>query len=121
MGPVECSRSFVPILQNSHIQLIARWKFDKGMYEEQALFGTDRDGLVGFWSFTSDGKQSHGVLSDASDVHPKAVGFEAEMPAGLARMIYWPNQEGGFTWAVESKSKKGWRRFTEHHYQRVAG
>jgi hypothetical protein len=38
------------------------------------------------------------------------------MPAGLARMIYWPNDDGGINWAVESKNKKGWKRFTLHHY-----
>lgn len=38
------------------------------------------------------------------------------MPAGRARMISWPDDERGFHWAVEAKTKKGWRRFTEHHY-----
>ena len=32
-------------------------------------------------------------------------------------MIYWPNPEGGFNWAVEAKTKKGWNRFTIHHYK----
>jgi hypothetical protein len=36
------------------------------------------------------------------------------MPSGLARMIYWPDEKRGFRWAVESKNKKGWNRFTEH-------
>jgi hypothetical protein len=40
------------------------------------------------------------------------------MPAGTARMIYWPDEESGFHWAVESKVKKGWNRFTQHHYQK---
>lgn len=40
------------------------------------------------------------------------------MPTGRARMIYWPDEDGGFRWAVESKNKKGWHRFTEHHYRR---
>jgi hypothetical protein len=46
----------------------------------------------------------------------RAIGFEAEMPAGLARMAYWPGDAEGFHWVVESKTKKGWNRFTEHHY-----
>ena len=38
------------------------------------------------------------------------------MPAGLARMIYWPDEAGGFYWAVEARNQKGWKRFTQHHY-----
>ena len=72
---------------------------------------------MSFWSFTSDGKRSEGVIADVSDVHPEAIGFEAQMPAGLARTVYWPDQEGGFHWAVESRNKQGWHRFTEHHYR----
>jgi hypothetical protein len=32
-------------------------------------------------------------------------------------MAYWPNGEGGFFWVVESKTKKGWNRFTKHQYR----
>jgi hypothetical protein len=53
-------------------------------------------------------------------VAPEAVGFEAEMPAGRARMAYWPATDGGFHWVVESRTKKGWNRFAEHRY-RAAG
>ncbi len=118
MGLVKCTRSFTPVLGNAYVQLIARWNFKEGVYEEQAFFGIDDTRRLSFWSFTSDGKHSHGTLAEVSDIHPKAVGFEAEMPAGLARMVYWPSQTGGMTWAVEAKTKKGWKRFTEHHYQR---
>ena len=72
--------------------------------------------MLSFWSFTSDGKRSTGALADVREVHPLAIGFEAQMPAGLARMVYWPAEGGGFRWAVESRTKKGWNRFTEHHY-----
>jgi hypothetical protein len=85
-------------------------------YRELALIGVGEDKEVCFWSFTSDGKRSEGKLADVTDVHPEAIGFEAQMPAGLARMIYWPDADGGYHWAVESKTKKGWNRFTEHHY-----
>jgi hypothetical protein len=119
MGLVQCSRNFSPILGNTYVQLIALWKFKEGVYEEHAVFGLDDNKTLSFWSFTSDGKHSFGTLADVSDIHPQAVGFQALMPAGLARMIYWPNDLGGMTWAVESKTKKGWNRFTEHHYQRV--
>jgi len=68
-----------------------RWEFGKGRaYEELAIIGLGDDRAVHFRSFTSDGKRSEGVIADVSDVHPEAIGFEARMPAGLARMAYWP-------------------------------
>lgn len=118
MGKVRCTRAFTPVLGGSYVQLDARWEFSQGAYEELAVYGSGEGGVVAFWSFTSDGKSSHGSLADGSDVHPEAICFEAQMPAGLARMIYWPHQGGGLGWAVESKTKKGWKRFTEHHYLR---
>ena len=117
-GKAQCTRTFTPILRGTCIQLHARWEFSKGIYEELALFGF-HDGKISFWSFTSDGKRSQGVMTDGRDVHPEAIAFEAQMPAGLARMIYWPEEKEGFNWAVESKSKKGWNRFTHHHYTPV--
>lgn len=116
MGPVKCTRIFESILDGAYIQLTARWAFAKATYEEQAIFGI-QEGTISFWSFTSDGKNSKGVITDGTDIHPEAICFEAQMPAGTARMIYWPHPEGGFNWAVESKTKKGWNRFTIHHYQ----
>jgi len=59
-------------------------------------------------------------VADVTDLHPEAVGFEAQMPAGLARMAYWPEEDGGFVWVVESKNAKGWRRFVEHRYRPVS-
>jgi WD40 repeat protein len=119
MGALECIRAFQPILGGKFIQLTAHWEHPKFKYNEIAIIGPDRDGKVRFWSFTSDGKCSEGTLANVTDVHPEAVGFEAQMPAGLARMVYWPDEDSGFVWAVESKSKKGWKRFTEHHYHRL--
>jgi hypothetical protein len=119
MGPINCTREFTPILKGNYIQLTARWEFGKGIYEEIALVGAKPDGRLAFWSFTSDGKNSTGTLADVSDIHPEAIGFEAQMPAGLARMAYWPDDADGYYWAVESKNKKGWKRFTEHHYKRT--
>ncbi len=115
-GRVTCTRTFTPILGGAYIQLDAEWKFAKGSYRELAIYGLDEDRLVSFSSFTSDGKSSHGKLADVSDLHPQALGFEAEMPAGLARMAYWPDETEGLRWAVEAKTKKGWKRFSEHHY-----
>lgn len=119
MGPVTCTRTFEPSLGGNYIRLTARWNFDKGVYEEIAMIGVTSDGKVAFWSFTSDGKNSSGTVADVSDIHPEAIGFEAQMPAGLARMAYWPDDSEGFHWAVEAKNKKGWKRFTEHHYKRI--
>jgi len=116
MGPVTCTRKFTTVLDGTHLQLTVNWKFRERSYDEIALIGVNRAKEICFWSYTSDGKQSYGVRSDVTDIHPQAIGFEAEMPAGLARMAYWPDDKGGFRWAVESKTKKGWNRFTEHHY-----
>jgi hypothetical protein len=131
MGPVRCTREFEPTLRENYVRLNARWEFPQTLkgkgkasasepgrpmvYEEVAMIGVRADGTVGFWSFTNDGKHSEGHLTDVTDLHPEAVGFEAQMPAGTARMAYWPDGEGGFIWVVESKNAKGWRRFTEHH------
>ncbi len=116
IGKLTCSRIFSPVLGGNYIQLTATWTFSQSKYEEIALMCT-RDGMLSFWSFTSDGKHSQGVLAEGTDIHPEAICFEAQMPAGLARMVYWPNGDGGFNWAVESKTKKGWNRFTLHHYK----
>jgi hypothetical protein len=117
MGPVTCIRTFEPVLDAAYIQLTADWAFKGGSYQEIALFGVGPDKQVHFWSFTSDKKQSQGMAADVSDLHPQAVGFEAQMPAGLARQAYWPDEADGFYWVVESKTQKGWNRFTEHHYR----
>jgi hypothetical protein len=133
MGPVRCTRDFEPVLGGSYVRLQARWVFGAGAgktqgerlgpavdgdrgYEEFALIGAGEGGKVGFWSFTSDGKRSQGTVADVTDLHPEAVGFEAQMPAGFARMAYWPDGDG-FRWVVESRTAKGWRRFVEHRYR----
>ena len=118
MGPLKCTRTFKQVLGNKYIELNAHWEFGKGTYEEHAVYGVS-DGKVCFWSFTSDGKRSEGYFADGKDVHAEAICFEAQMPAGLARMVYWPGDDGSIHWAVESKVKKGWNRFTEHHYKPV--
>ena len=126
MGPVRCTRTFAKVLGGSYIRLDARWEFgpagagsegDGKAYEETALIGAGEGGHVAFWSFTSDGKRSEGTLVDAPDLHAEAIAFEARMPAGLARMSYWPDEDGGFVWVVESKNAKGWKRFVEHRYR----
>ena len=63
---------------------------------------------------TSDGKRSGGLLADVTDLHPEAVGVEAQMPVGLAPTAYWPDRADGVHWAVASRTTKGWDRFTEH-------
>jgi hypothetical protein len=116
MGKVTCTREFKPILDGKYVELKATWELPNSTYEEQAIYGM-KDGILSFWSFTSDGKKSEGAMADGSDVHAQAVCFEANMPAGIARMVYWPGEKNGsMQWAVESKNKKGWNRFTEHSY-----
>jgi hypothetical protein len=121
MGPVRCTRVLESVLDGHYLRLTARWEFGpKGggsVYEEIALIGAGEGGQVGFWSFTSDGKRSVGTIADLTDLHPEAVGFEADMPAGRARMAYWPNDAGGFYFVVESKEANGWSRFVEHVYR----
>lgn len=119
MGRVKCVRAFTPVLDGKYIQLKCTWHFAKSAYEELALFGAD-NGVLTFWSFTSDGKKSIGRLASAPDIHKEAVCFEAQVPAGVARQVYWPHEQGGFNWAVESKSKKGWNRFVVHHYTKAS-
>jgi len=135
MGPLRCEREFEMVLGGNYVRLTARWKFGKAAkspegcdqppgkygkgYEEIAIIGVGDEGKVSFWSFTADGKRSQGVVSDVTDVHAEAIGFEAKMPAGIARMVYWPDDVDGFFWAVESKNAKGWKRFTEHHYRKA--
>lgn len=120
MGPVRCTRELRSTLGGHYLELHVRWEFGaKGggrAYEETAIIGPGDDGVVSFWSFTSDGKRSAGRLAEVSDLHPEAIGFEAQMPAGLARQGYWPAGDGGFFWVVESKNKSGWKRFVQHHY-----
>ncbi|MCB0711054.1 MAG: hypothetical protein KDD67_01855 [Ignavibacteriae bacterium] len=115
----KCRRSFEKTLDGKYVQLKADWFLGTGNYEDLTLFGVNAEKDICFWSFTSDGKQASGVRADVTDIHPEAIGFEAEMPSGLARQVYWPDDEEGFHWVVESKTKKGWNRFVHHHYRAV--
>lgn len=85
-----CSRSFA-LFGKGWVRLEACWEMGPDRtYRETAFFGPGEGGALAFFSFTNDGKRSAGRLADGSDVHPDAIAFEAEMPAGLARMLYWP-------------------------------
>lgn len=119
-GPIRCVRTFSRILGGSYVLLEARWELGPGnTYEEHAVFGVDKSGRLSLWSFTSDGQRAEGALADAGDLHPEAIGFEAQMPAGLARMVYWPAEDGGIEWVAESKEPQGWSRFAHHHCRAV--
>jgi hypothetical protein len=117
MGQVTCRREYSIVLEGKYIQLLAHWEFSGKTYDEITLIGVNAEKEVCFWSFTSDGKQSDGKLADMTELHPDAVGFHAEMPAGLARQGYWPDDGEGFHWVVEAKTKKGWTRMVDHHYR----
>lgn len=119
LGHVTCRRVFRKVLDAKYIQLTANWLLPSGSYQEIALIGVTPEKEIRFWSFTSDGKHAQGWLADVSDIHPQAIGFESQMPAGLGRMAYWPDPQAGYRWVVEAQTKKGWRRFLEHHYQPV--
>ena len=113
-----CTRSF-SAFGKGWLRLDAVWQVGPGReYVETAFYGAGEDGALGFFSFTNDGKSSVGRLADGSDVHPDAIAFEAQMPAGLARFIYWPPDDGepGFYFAVENRTKKGWNRFLRQHF-----
>lgn len=112
----ECHRTFTKTLDNKYIKLEATWFLENKTYEDFTLIGLNASKEICFWSFTSDGKNSTGKLTDVSDIHPEAFGFEAEMPAGTARQAFWPAEDEGWYWAVESKTKKGWNRFVKQHY-----
>ena len=118
LGPVRCTRTFSKFHREKWIVLDAEWDFGGKFYKEHAIYGVDEAGNIAFWSFTSDGKRSQGTLSKAPDIHAEAIAFEAQMPAGLARMIYWPEAEDKMSWVVESKTKKGWNRFAQHSYSK---
>ena len=119
MGRLRCTRRFTRILDGKYVALDAEWALPKGSYLEHAIYGAGDDGAIVFWSFTSDGKRSEGRMVEAPDVHAAAIAFEAQMPAGLARMVYWPGAGGAIEWAVESRTKQGWNRFTHHVYAAV--
>lgn len=114
-----CVRTF-EVIGSGWVELNARWeKGSQTNYHEVAMFGQVETGLLEFFSFTSDGKRSVGRLCDGIDVHAEAIAFEADMPAGLARMIYWPlaNDAPGFHFAAESRTDTGWNRFLSQHYE----
>lgn len=116
--PMRCSRTF-RAFGKGWIELTAVWEMGaRGDYREVAFFGATAEGALGVFSFTNDGKRSEGRLADGADVHPQALAFEAQMPAGLARMVYWPlDGMEGFSFAVENRTKKGWNRFLRQDYR----
>lgn len=115
-GPVSITRVFTKALGGKYIQLQTSWRFKGSHYDELALFGVDEDKRLGCWSFTSNGKRSTGQIVEAIDIHPAALAFQSDMPAGVARQAYWPDAQDVFHWVVESRSQKGWNRFVEHLY-----
>ena len=134
VGPVACVRDYRKF-GDEFVRLEAEWMFKatqggktkggkaKGEapkpYCEVCMFGPDKDGVLSFWSYTTDGKKSSGKLADGTDIHPQAVCFEAQMDAGLARQVFWPGGNGDMLWAVEARTKKGWSRMAHHLYRPV--
>lgn len=79
--------------------------------------GPGPDGVLTFWSSTSDGTKNSGRLSVAKDNPPNSVCFEAEIRMGLARQVFWSDGGDGMHGKVESRTKMGLRRLAEHHYR----
>ena len=118
MNPM-CTRKFRYDLENNYIIQDIKWFLGDKSYDDHTVIGLDSSKTITFWSFTSDGKNATGNLADVSDIHESAFGFEAVMPAGIARQIFWPDEQEGFHWAVESKTKKGWNRFVHQHFVKL--
>ncbi len=110
-------RTFAYSLGKNYIMADVTWFLGDKNYEDHTIIGLDSSKIITSWSFTSDGKNSVGKLTDVSDVHESAFGFESIMPAGIARQMFWPDEKDGFNWAVESKTQKGWNRFVLLHFR----
>lgn len=119
MGKVVCTRSYTKVLDGKFIRVEANWEIGESKtYQEIAHYGLNREKVPSFWSFTSDGGHSIGHLADVEAMHEGAKGFEAEMPAGLARFGFWPS-ETGMIWAADAKTKTGWQSMIRHQCIRV--
>ena len=112
IGKYTCERTFTSALSKTCVLMDAHWTLPGKTYIEHAIIRPNEEGVLSVWSFTSDGKMSQAVLTEAADIGENTIAFIAQMPAGMARMIYWPDAVEGFRWAVESQTKKGWNRFT---------
>ena len=121
LGPVRVELRFALAAGNTTVVKQAIWWLrGKKSYEEIAVFCKGDEAPLEFVSFTSDGRRSEGRVTADQDAPSDALVFQAQMPAGLARMLYWKETREGFHWAVESRGKKGWNRFIQHHYLPLA-
>ncbi|GLQ21626.1 hypothetical protein ACFFUB_09620 [Algimonas porphyrae] len=120
MGKVVCIRTYTTILDGKFIRLQADWDIGEGRktYSEIAHYGLNADKVPAFWSFTSDGGQSYGVMADVTEMHDTAKGFHADMPSGLARFGVWPTDDG-MIWAAEAKTRTGWQSMIRHDCRKV--
>jgi hypothetical protein len=121
MGKAHCVRCFAPALGGAYVELVAQWTFGSAAagYEERAYFGATAAGILGFWSFTSDGGRATGEVTDVSEVHADALEFMVMMPAGRARQAYWVTPSGSLEWVVDAETTRGWERLATHSYRRV--
>lgn len=118
-GPYRCERRFARALHGTYIELRAEWRLPGRTYDEVALHGHDRDGMLRFWSFTSDGRQATGVRVEPDDLSHAGIAFEADLPAGRVRFAYMAPPDGDLLYTVESWTAQGWNRFVEHRYTRL--
>ena len=115
MGNYTCERRFERVLDGKYVRMSVAWRFGDNTYDEIAMFARDPgEKKLTFWSFTSDGKNSRGVNVAVDDVPDGAIVFEANMPGGLARMMFWTSEKRSrLHFAVENSTKKGWNRMLE--------
>ena len=120
LGKLTCNRHFSSLLDGHRVRLDAIWSYDdpkRSDYVELCIFGLNKDGVLGFHSFVNDGTSSNGLLADADELVETTICFEAQMPHGLARQTYWPDEVGGWNWKVERKLKSGWSPIIEQAYR----
>ena len=120
LGKLTCNRRFNSMLDGHRVRLDAIWSYEdpkRSDYVELCIFGLNKDGILRFNSFVNDGTSSSGLIVKTDDLHGTAICFEAQMPHGLARQAYSPDDRGGWNWKVERKVKSGWSPIIEQAYR----
>ncbi len=110
--------SHLLLLPSQEIDLLdAEWDFGGKFYKEHAIYGVDAGGDVAFWSFTSDGKRSRGVLQRAG-CPPRSHRLRGRNASRPCPNDLLARNRRHYALGRKSKTKKGWNRFTEHTYSK---
>ena len=119
MGDYTCERRFERILGGKFVRMEVLWQVAKHTYGEVAIFGKTAPGVdsshkgLCFSSFTTEGKASLGLQVTPEDLSTGGIAFEADMPAGRARMMLWPEGREVLWLTVASRNASGWKPFLE--------